>query len=50
VFLATGAARELRGRYLDIRYDLEQILKQVDTVKKEGLYELKAVFLGRNIV
>ena len=46
VYLATGEARELRGRYIDVKYDLGEILKQIDIVKSKKLYELKTEFLG----
>ena len=40
-FLATGQARELRGKYFDVNYVLDDILHQVDIVNKNKLYQLK---------
>jgi hypothetical protein len=46
VLLATGAARELRGRYLDATHDLEDILKQSEIVKEKKMHTLKVDFPG----
>ncbi|KAK0648881.1 hypothetical protein B0T16DRAFT_371578 [Cercophora newfieldiana] len=48
VALATGLGKEtLRGRYLDVGQDLEDVLKQGEVVRESGeLYRLHTSFLG----
>lgn len=46
VFLATGKAKELRGRYVDVRNDIEAVLEQAVVVRRENLYDLGIRELG----
>lgn len=47
VYLATGkAADSLRGRYIDVEYDVEDMANQGEIVQKEGLYDLTVTMLG----
>ncbi|KLO14715.1 NAD(P)-binding protein [Schizopora paradoxa] len=40
VYLATGKAKELRGRHIDAVKDLQSVVDQADIVKKENLYDM----------
>lgn len=40
VYLATGKAKELRGRYIDALKDIESVVEQADIVKKENMYDI----------
>ncbi len=46
VYLATGKAKELRGRYINSERDIETVVNQADIVKKENLYDLGIRELG----
>ncbi|KLO14747.1 NAD-binding protein [Schizopora paradoxa] len=46
VYLATGKAKELRGRYIDAEKDIEAVVEQADIVKRENLYDLCIRRLG----
>ena len=48
VALATGLAKHvLRGKYVDVGQDLEDILAQAEAIKRdENLYSLHTTFLG----
>ncbi|KLO14743.1 NAD-binding protein [Schizopora paradoxa] len=47
VYLATGHAKELRGRYIDATNDIAALVAQADIIKNENLYALTANALGR---
>lgn len=49
VYLATGKAKELRGRYVDVRNDIESVVEQAEIVKKENLYALGIRELGEKM-
>jgi len=49
VFLATGKAKELRGRYVDVINDIESVVEQAEIVKRENLYDLGIRELGGNM-
>lgn len=36
----------MRGRYIDVEYDIDSIVGQSEIVQKEGLYELTLKLLG----
>ncbi|KLO14712.1 NAD(P)-binding protein [Schizopora paradoxa] len=40
VYIATGKAKELRGRYIDVSKDIQSVVDQADIVKKENLYNM----------
>lgn len=46
VYLASGKAKELRGRYINSERDVESMVEQADIVKKENLYDLGIRELG----
>ncbi len=48
VALASGVAKDvLRGKYFDVEHDLEDVLAQGDTIKKNpDLFSLHTTFLG----
>ncbi|EJD04552.1 NAD-binding protein [Fomitiporia mediterranea MF3/22] len=46
VYLAAGRATALRGRYLDVGDDIEDIARQADTVRKMNMYDLGVKILG----
>ncbi|KAH8929229.1 NAD(P)-binding protein [Atractiella rhizophila] len=45
VFLASGKAAKLNGRYIDSNHDIGQVLEHFDDVQKRRLYDLKIDFL-----
>ncbi|KLO14711.1 NAD(P)-binding protein [Schizopora paradoxa] len=47
VYLATGKAKELRGRHIDAVKDIQSIVDQADIVKRENLYDMCVKELGR---
>ncbi|KLO10636.1 NAD-binding protein [Schizopora paradoxa] len=49
VLLAMGKAKELRGRYIDVRNDIESVVEQAEIVKKNGLYSLGIRELGGTV-
>ncbi len=46
VYLASGKASELRGKYINAESDIDSVVKQAEIVKKEGLYDLGIWELG----
>jgi len=46
VYLASGKASELRGKYINAERDIDSVVKQAEIVKKEGLYDLGIRELG----
>jgi len=46
VYLASGKASELRGRYINAQRDIESMANQAEIVKKENLYDLGVRELG----
>ena len=46
VYLATGKAKELRGRYIDSVKDIESVVAQAEIVKRENLYDMGVKELG----
>ncbi len=46
VYLASGKARELRGKYINVQRDIESVVEQADIVKKANLYDLGIRELG----
>jgi len=46
VYLASGKASELRGKYINAERDIESMVEQAEIVKKEGLYDLGIRELG----
>jgi len=46
VYLATGKAKELRGRYINADRDIESVVNQADIVKKANLYDMGIRELG----
>jgi len=46
VYLASGKASELRGRYINSEKDVESMSNQAEIVKKENLYDLGVRELG----
>lgn len=47
VYLATGKAADyLRGRYIDVENDIEDLVNQGEIVQKKGLYDLTIRKLG----
>lgn len=44
-----GKAKELRGRYIDVRNDIESVVEQAEIVKKNGLYSLGIRELGGTV-
>jgi len=48
VYLASGKASELRGRYINAERDIESMANQAEIVKKENLYDLGVRELGGN--
>ncbi len=46
VYLASGKAKELRGRYINAERDIETVANQADIVKKANLYDLGIRELG----
>jgi len=46
VYLATGKAKELRGRYIDVVKDIESLVEQAEVVKRENLYDMGIKELG----
>ncbi|KAH8114475.1 NAD-binding protein [Phellopilus nigrolimitatus] len=46
VYLATGRAAQLRGRYLDVEQNIEDVVRQADIVQKENMYDLTVGRLG----
>ncbi|KAI5118705.1 hypothetical protein M0805_003361 [Coniferiporia weirii] len=46
VYLATGHAAELRGRYVDVEDDIEDLVRQADIVKEKNMYDLAVGTLG----
>ncbi len=45
-YLATGKAKELRGRYIDVVKDIESLVEQAEIVKRENLYDMGIKELG----
>ncbi len=46
VFLATGKASALRGRYFDCEQDIGYVSRMGDVIRDQNLYDLKVDFLG----
>ncbi len=46
VYLATGKAKDLRGRYIDAEKDIAAVVAQAEIVKRENLYDLCIRGLG----
>lgn len=46
VYIATGKAKALKGKYFDCEQDIQTVVDNVDEIKKNDLYELKVEFLG----
>ncbi len=46
VYLASGKAGELRGRYINSESDIDSVVKQAEIVKKANLYDLGIRELG----
>ncbi|KAH8114476.1 hypothetical protein DFH11DRAFT_1594686 [Phellopilus nigrolimitatus] len=46
VYLATGRAAQLRGRYLDVEENIEDLVRQADIIQKENMYDLTVGRLG----
>ncbi len=46
MYLASGKASELRGKYINAERDIESMVEQAEIVKKEGLYDLGIRELG----
>ena len=49
VYLATGRAKALRGRYIDVGHDIEDLLRQADLIKKANMYDLGIRELGDSL-
>ncbi|THH02943.1 hypothetical protein EW145_g6677, partial [Phellinidium pouzarii] len=49
VYLATGRAAALRGRYIDVGDDIEDLVCQSDVIRKENLYDLTVGTLGGEV-
>ncbi len=47
VYLATGKAKELRGRFIDAERDIQSVVNQANIVKKANLYDLRIQELGQ---
>ncbi|KLO14748.1 NAD-binding protein [Schizopora paradoxa] len=47
VYLASGKAKDLRGRYIDAEKDIEAVVEQAEIVRKENLYDLSIRTLGQ---
>ncbi len=48
VYLATGRAKELRGRYINAEKDIQSVVDQADIVKKANLYDMGIRELGES--
>ncbi|KLO14714.1 NAD-binding protein [Schizopora paradoxa] len=46
VYLATGKAKELRGRYIEAEKDIDAVVEQAEIVRKENLYDTTIRMLG----
>ncbi len=46
MYLATGKAKELRGRYINADRDIESVVGQANIVKKANLYDMGIRELG----
>ncbi|EJC98080.1 NAD-binding protein [Fomitiporia mediterranea MF3/22] len=50
VYLVTGRASALRGRFIDATDDIEDLVRQSDIIQRLNLYDLEARMLGGGVV
>jgi hypothetical protein len=46
VFIASGKAKVLKGRYFDCEQDIEQVVSAGEEIIEKDLYRMKIDFLG----
>jgi hypothetical protein len=46
LFIASGKAKILKGRYFDCEQDIETVVAQPEEILKKDLYRMKIEFLG----
>jgi len=49
VYLASGKASELRGKYINAERDIDSVVQQAEIVRKENLYDLGIRELGERV-
>jgi hypothetical protein len=46
VYIASGKAKVLKGRYFDVQQDIEYVVSQAKEIEEQDLYRMKIDFLG----